>query len=1073
MKFIADLHIHSHFSMATSKKLTPEYLDYWAKLKGIKIVGTGDFSHPGWTNELKEKIEPAEPGLFKLKDEFKIKNPVQETNINAPRFMLTAEISNIYKKNGKVRKIHNVILAPNFEIVDKIQQKLSNLNFNITSDGRPILGLDAKHLLEMCLEISDEIFFIPAHIWTPWFSALGSKSGFNSMEECFEDLSKHIYALETGLSTDPALNWMCSFLDRYTLISNSDAHSPEKLGRNANLFDTDVNYYSITDALKTGDERFTGTFDMFPQEGKYHYDGHRKCNVCWDPVETMKHHGICPVCGKKVTIGVVNRIVELSDRVNIQERPNRKPFYSIIPLPEILAEIEGVGEKSQKIQKQYEQLIAKAGSEFNILHFLSIDKIKEIGGDVLGEAIRRMRNHQIIIKEGFDGEYGEIKVFRPDESKIFEDKSALFEISNLPEIPQRKLLHFDLQQYHKLKAISKPSDLAAEPETQYIVEQKGILQGLNPEQAKAVKHDKGPAMILAGPGTGKTNVLTRRIAYLIKEKQINPENILAVTFTNQAADEILSRTKKLLGQPFDINNMHISTFHALGYSILSNYFRQKYQTNIHIIDDEDKLFILQYLYPGKKKTELQNWKQEITAIKQKVLLPDEIEDEAIRNMFGQYSSELQKNHLFDLDDMIYMPLLIFTKYEKLLQALQQRFQWIMVDEYQDINDAQYQLIKTLSGHESKNITVIGDPNQAIYSFRGSNSKYISRFAEDYPNTEIYKLNLSYRCTNNILKASGNILKEDNFLQGLDDGVRIKISTQQTDKSEAEFIAREIEKLSGGLRFFSMDSNVSSGEKNAEIDSLSDFAILCRTKAQMEALEKALNDHTIPFQKINEDEFLHHKITRVLINLLKYSSEPENLFLRNKITSQLNINPVLLDKIHNQHKNLQLQEYLNFLWTEFIVNKTEEDYKIFDKFKHLAAKHTNDTEGFIKHITLGQPADLYQPEIEKVSLMTIHAAKGLEFKCVFIAGCENGLIPYSLFKEQKSDNDEEKRLLYVGMTRAKAMLYLTHAKKRFLKGREFQLPKSPFLNLIEKQLAEQTKNDYKKPDKNHGQLSLFG
>ena len=257
-----------------------------------------------------------------------------------------------------------------------------------------------------------------------------------------------------------------------------------------------------------------------------------------------------------------------------------------------------------------------------------------------------------------------------------------------------------------------------------------------------------------------------------------------------------------------------------------------------------------------------------------------------------------------------------------------------------------------------------------------------------------------------------------------------------------------------------------------IESLSDFAILCRTKAQMRVLEKALNDHSIPFQQINEDEFLHHKITRILINLLKYSCEPENLFLRNKITSQLNINPILLDKIHNQHRDLQLQEYLNFLWTEFIVNKTEEDYKIFDKFKHLAAKYTNDTENFIKHITLGQPADLYQPEIEKVSLMTIHAAKGLEFKCVFIAGCENGLIPYSLFKEQKTDNDEEKRLLYVGMTRAKAMLYLTHAKKRFIKGRELELPKSPFLNLIEKQLAEQTKNDYKKPDKNHGQLSLF-
>ncbi len=1071
MQFIADLHIHSHFSMATSKKLTPEYLDYWAKIKGIKIVGTGDFSHPGWAAELKEKIEPAEPGLFKLKDEFKINNPVQESAVNVPRFLLSAEISNIYKKNGKVRKIHHVILAPNFDVVDKIQQKLSNMNFNITSDGRPILGLDAKHLLEMCLEISDDIFFIPAHIWTPWFSVLGSKSGFNSIEECFEDLSDHIYALETGLSTDPALNWMCSILDNYTLISNSDAHSPEKLGRNANLFDTEVNYFSITEALKTGDEKFLGTFDMFPQEGKYHYDGHRKCKICWDPVETLKHHNICPVCGKKVTVGVVNRIVELSDRTAIEERPNRKPFYSIIPLKEILAEINSIGENSQKVKKQYQQLITKAGSEFNILHFLPVEQIKVVGGEVLAEAIKRMRNHQIIIKEGFDGEYGEIKVFRPDETKIFENKSALFKISNLPELPKRKLLNFNLQQYQKLKAISEPSDIAAEADNQYTTRDEGLLKGLNPEQAKAVKHDNGYVMILAGPGTGKTNVLTRRIAYLLKEKKINPANILAVTFTNQAAEEMLSRTHKLLNSNIDLEKLHISTFHSLGYFILSDYFANKNHRKIHIIDDEDKHFILKSLLPEKNKNELKNYTQQITSIKQKVLLPEMIENQTIRKIFEQYSEELQKNHLFDLDDMIYVPLIIFRKDENLLKKYQQRFQWIMVDEYQDINDAQYQLIKILSANG--NINVIGDPNQAIYGFRGSNSKYISRFIEDFPNAKIYKLNLSYRCTNQILKASGNILKEENFLTGLDDGIKIKISAQQTDKSEAEFIAREIERLSGGLRFFSMDSDVSSGEKDAEIESLSDFAILCRTKAQMPLVEKALNDHSIPYQKINENEFFNHKITRVLINLLKYSSEPKNLFLRDRIINQLNINPVLLDKIHTQSKNLPLDDYLKFLWIEFIADKTEENQQIFDKLKYLSAQYTNDLESFIKHISLGQPADLYQPEIEKVSIMTIHAAKGLEFKCVFIAGCENGLIPYSLFKQQQTDADEEKRLLYVGMTRAKSMLYLSHAKKRFLMGRELQLPKSPFLNLIEKQLTEQTKSDYKKTDKDHGQLSLFG
>jgi PHP family Zn ribbon phosphoesterase len=245
MRFIADLHIHSHFSIATSKDLVPEKLDFWARMKGISVVGTGDFTHPGWTKELKEKLEPAEPGLFKLKDELRISGAPDRPM----RFLLTAEISNIYKKNGKVRKNHNVVLAPDFETVEGIQARLARIG-NITSDGRPILGLDARDLLELVLEVNENVFFIPAHIWTPWFSVLGSKSGFDSIEECFEDLTPHIHAVETGLSSDPPMNWMCSFLDRYTLVSNSDAHSPEKLGREANLFDSDLSSPAMIRAMK-------------------------------------------------------------------------------------------------------------------------------------------------------------------------------------------------------------------------------------------------------------------------------------------------------------------------------------------------------------------------------------------------------------------------------------------------------------------------------------------------------------------------------------------------------------------------------------------------------------------------------------------------------------------------------------------------------------------------------------------------------------------------------------------------------------------------------------------------------
>ena len=390
--------------------MIPEYLYKWAQLKGITVVGTGDFTHPGWTQELQQKCEPAEQGLFKLKKEY---SDSEELNIfnsckRDVRFILTAEISCIYKKNDKVRKVHNLIFAPDFEAVNKIQTSLSKIG-NITSDGRPILGLDAKDLLDIVLNVSDDCFLIPAHIWTPWFSTLGSKSGFDTIDQCFEDLTPHIFAIETGLSSDPAMNWMCSFLDKFTIISNSDAHSPEKLGREANIFDTDLSYNAIKNAMKQGNkDEFLGTIEFFPQEGKYHYDGHRKCGICWNPVESVKNNYICPVCGKKVTLGVMYRVAELADREDINEHPNRYPFHSLIPLKEILSEILNVGTNSKKVQLSYQNLLNKYGSEFDILLNLPYDAFENKEDFLLAEGIKRMREARVIIEEGYDGEYGTV-----------------------------------------------------------------------------------------------------------------------------------------------------------------------------------------------------------------------------------------------------------------------------------------------------------------------------------------------------------------------------------------------------------------------------------------------------------------------------------------------------------------------------------------------------------------------------------------------------------------------------------------------------------------------------------------
>jgi len=344
MRFIADLHIHSHYSISTSPQLTPEHLEAWARIKGIGVIGSGDFTHPGWLEELKEKLEPAEEGLFRLKRQYRLDGKTAAASLPIPspadgqaspvRFVLSAEISNIYRAADSVRKVHNLLLVPAFEAAETMQARLSRFA-NISSDGRPILGMDSRDLLEIALESSGQCFFVPAHIWTPWFSALGAKSGFHSIVECYRDLSEHIRAVETGLSSDPPMNWLCSFLDRYTLISNSDAHSPEKLGREANLLDTDLCYPGIITALSCGqsasqESGFLGTLEFFPQEGKYHYDGHRKCGVCWDPLETLRHRGICPVCGKPVTVGVLNRVAQLADREKVPDPGTRRGFHSLI-----------------------------------------------------------------------------------------------------------------------------------------------------------------------------------------------------------------------------------------------------------------------------------------------------------------------------------------------------------------------------------------------------------------------------------------------------------------------------------------------------------------------------------------------------------------------------------------------------------------------------------------------------------------------------------------------------------------------------------------------------------------------
>ena len=420
MRIIADFHIHSKYSRAVSQDMTLENLDIWARKKGIQVMGTGDFTHPAWFNDIKTKLEPAEPGLFKLKSA----NP--PLSGSPTRFILTVEISSIYSKGGKVRRVHNIIFCPSVETAEKINTTLSLIG-NLKSDGRPILGLDSKKLLQIILGIDPRCVLVPAHAWTPWFSIFGSMSGFDSIEECFEELSPHIFAIETGLSSDPAMNWRLSKLDKIALISNSDSHSPQKIGREANVFDCELSYDGIIDAIKSRDpKKFLFTIEFFPEEGKYHYDGHRAHNVSMSPEETKKIKGICPVCHRPLTIGVMYRVDQLADRPVGEGGDGKIPFRNLIPLNEVIADIFGVGVVSIAVRKEYEKIINAVGNEFKVLLDADYQTLSRVTSPAVAQGIVSVRERKVELIPGYDGEYGKIKILKEDEKKNQPHQTRLF-----------------------------------------------------------------------------------------------------------------------------------------------------------------------------------------------------------------------------------------------------------------------------------------------------------------------------------------------------------------------------------------------------------------------------------------------------------------------------------------------------------------------------------------------------------------------------------------------------------------------------------------------------------------------
>ncbi|MEJ2671132.1 MAG: UvrD-helicase domain-containing protein [Deltaproteobacteria bacterium] len=970
MEVIADLHIHSHFSIATSREADLEHLDLWGRYKGLQVVGTGDCTHPTWLADLAEKLTPAAPGLYRLKPELAL--PLNLTGEGwqtaAPvRFMITGEVSTIYKQGGKVRKVHLLLLLPGLEAAQKLSQRLGRLG-NVASDGRPILGLEARFVLELVLEIDPQALVIPAHIWTPWFSVLGSKSGFDSLQECFGESTEQIYAVETGLSSDPPMNWRVSGLDRFALVSNSDAHSPQKLAREANIFQVEATYPDLAQALRTR-KGLAGTIEFFPQEGKYHLDGHRQCGLRLEPEEARGLGERCPKCGKPLTLGVMHRVLDLADRANGQRPPAAPPFESLIGLPEVLSETLGVGVGSKKVRQAYFRLLEKLGPELEILRRAPLDVLAREGGVLLAHGIDRMRRGEVQIAGGYDGAYGEIRLFTPAERSKLQGQTAFFS-----PIPRGAENHGGLFQSEAaampLTPVAEEPAASLTPEPAAKIDDDPLLAGLNAAQRQAVVHQGPPLIVQAGPGTGKTRALTHRVAYLVWRRGVDPEKILALTFTRQATEEMAARLESLLAGVAGRSHLTLKTFHALGRQILAAHK----EPGRGVADEEQRRRLIRDIARAHDLP-LDDLEKQITRFKQALTYPEELAaPKPARQLklltpdertapgatpqylaaFAAYEAALRRENLWDYEDLIARPALLLARDPELRRAYRSRFRHVLVDEYQDLNEAQYNLFCQLAGRGAE-IMVIGDPDQAIYGFRGARPEYFRRFREDWPAARMLHFDETYRLPGPILAAASPLRGcageggQGPWRTRQPGDLPVILMEAANPTGEALAIARQIETLVGGLSHYGLEDAAVRHQVAGEKASFHDVAVLYRVHALGAELERILQEAGIPCQ--------------------------------------------------------QAREGVGPDWDEI----------------DLAA--------------------------ERVKLLTLHAAKGLEFPYVFMAGCETGLMPWEPEGGPALDLEEEKRLFYVGLTRASRQVFLSRARVRTLWGRRRRPEFSPWVRAL--------------------------
>lgn len=1070
--YIGDLHIHSRYSRATSRDCTPEYLDMWAAKKGIDIIGTGDFTHPAWREELAEKLEPAEDGLYVLKKEYRLEG----ASSRRPRFVVTGEISSIYKKGDQVRKVHSLLLLPGLDAAEALARRLELIG-NIHSDGRPILGIPCRDLLEIMLETTPQGIYVPAHIWTPHFSLFGAFSGFDNIEECFEDLTPHIHALETGLSSDPPMNWRVSALDRFQLISNSDAHSPARLGREANLFDIELSYEGLAGAIQKGNG-LAGTIEFFPEEGKYHFDGHRKCGLCISPSETVRYGNKCPVCGKKITIGVQNRVEQLADREEGYVLPAGRPFESIVPLLEVIGASTGISSAGKKAMAQYEHLTTVLGPEFSILREVPIEDIRKEAGPLIAEGIDRLRKGHVERTPGFDGEYGKISLLTPEDISSLQGQMSLFAEAELQALKSAKPADNQSESTDGNKADAPAQKAPSEKEGVSGSEsagrpEKGQLSvkslpsadspnaltlpadglnslplptgGLNARQQEAVRQSGRSIAVIAGPGTGKTRTLIARLHHLLAERGVSPEEITAVTFTNKAAEEMRARMdgenlpgnqKGPHGKSAGKNAVQIGTFHAI-----CNRFLMDAGLSFLIADAGLQTELTEKaLREFERKESPSAFLRELSRVKNGVIPADEKN----RRIYEFYQKLLLESGAMDYDDLLLETLKMLAELPE--NAGERKcFSYLLIDEFQDINPLQYRLMREW-GRGGQELFVIGDPDQSIYGFRGCNPGIFQSLSAEYPGLITIRLEENYRSAPDILQAALGVISHneggERKITAIKRGRRhLRIVSAEDERREAIFVVKEINRQIGGIDMLDTEESGKDGER--PIRGFADIAILYRTHRQAALLEKCLKQEGIPYQVAGREDFLTEREIRATLYFFYHALYPHEetaAALCQKLLSRwLTESPeeqftLLNEKYRKKIKKARPMKLLE----EWFEDMRFENKDAAKKLTDMSVLYPT-MEDFLHTLTFGEDGDVRRNGGRKftadaVTLMTLHGSKGLEFPVVFLYGMDKGRFPLEFGSADTAASlEEERRLCYVGMTRAEEELILVCGQEysRFL------------------------------------------